>query len=748
MNLSGPFVLKRDVLLTPCAELSDDLRSRIAFEEGDFTLSHRHGRARAQVIDGETAAVLSLFREPRTLVEAVVESSRTFGRDPRVWLDELLPHFGVFVRNRVLVPAGSEEAQEEDVRPRYESGAAIGRWTIVRCVNLMEDTEVYQAGDAAVKIGRSAETRKAIANEAEILRHLDGSVAPRLLDEGAHDERPFVAMEWVHGVDAAVAATQRRHDRPALLELCASIAEAYAELHARGVVHVDVHAKNIVAGERVTLIDFGSSRFTDRAPRLARRGMHRFFEPEYFAGASHSSPAGEQYALAALLYFLITGEHSLEFRLEREEMARQVREDAPLPFARRGVPPWPEVEAILFRALAKNPAERYASMADLAAALRAATRHVAEEPLRAEAHAFLDATLTAFARGGEMFASRYTTAPTASITYGSAGAAVGLLRIAETRGDAKLLALADVWRSRAARDPGFTNDALGLTREVLGEVTPYHTESGVHAAGAMIAFAMGDASSLRRSIAAFLHASQRPCEQLDLTLGRSGSLLAASLLLPLSSDSSLRSFGSATLRDLWTALGARPPLAASPARTFLGMAHGWAGYLYATLRWCSASGEPLPSRFVERLHELAELRTRKGRGAYWRRIVEKDAMVPGWCNGSAGYVFLFAHAHRVFGDAQWLSLAELAGWNNWDEPRHLTSLCCGSSGRAYALLALYKHTGSREWLARARSLANHAVSAANATTQRRYSLWRGELGVAVLIADLASPENARMPFFE
>ena len=44
--------------------------------------------------------------------------------------------------------------------------------------------------------------------------------------------------------------------------------------------------------------------------------------------------------------------------------------------------------------------------------------------------------------------------------------------------------------------------------------------------------------------------------------------------------------------------------------------------------------------------------------------------------------------------------------------------------------------------------ANHAASLAVATSQRRNSLWKGELGVAVLVADLASPENARMPFFE
>ncbi len=66
---------------------------------------------------------------------------------------------------------------------------------------------------------------------------------------------------------------------------------------------------------------------------------------------------------------------------------------------------------------------------------------------------------------------------------------------------------------------------------------------------------------------------------------------------------------------------------------------------------------------------------------------------------------------------------------------------------AYALLNLYKHTGSGEWLSHARRLANHAASVRE-EAQRPNSLWKGELGVAVLIADLESPENAQMPFFE
>ena len=763
MNITEPFVLKKDVLLIPCAELDEDVRARLTYDEGDYTLSLRKGRAAAQVIDGETAALLALFREPRTLVDAVLDSSRTLGKDPRQWFDELLPHFARLVDNRVLVPAGSDE--EKEIEPRYASGAVLSGWEIVRCARFLEDTEIYQVrreGDtAALKIARAntPALRSIFSNEIEILRRLD---TPRLIEHGFEDERPYVIMEWLDGVDASVAAEQRRHDRTALLELCTAIANAYVQLHARGVLHVDVHARNIMVGERVALLDFGYSHLAGRKPRTGRAGMYSFYEPELIAamrrGGRLPAPteAGEQYSIAALLYLVITGHHYLEFRLDRDEMRQQIETEPPVPFARRGIPPWPEVEEILVRALEKDPAQRHASVAEMAALLAKVHRAAEHESLIDEAQALLDATLQSFSRGGAMAASRFTNPPTASVMFGSAGAAVGLLRIAETRSDPALLALADVWRSRAVAaigTDGACYNEKGLKRAVLGEVTPYHTESGIHAAAAMVAAAIGDVLAVRRSIRSFLEASKKPCATLDLTLGRSGSLLAAAMLLPICDVNketvALREFAGETMHAIWSELDAHPPVDQSPPVTYLGMAHGWAGYFYAAMRWCCASGDPLPARLVERLHEYTRLKIEKGRGAYWESITERPvpAMIPGWCNGSAGQVFLFTLAHRMLGGDEWLRLAEQAAWTVWDEPRHVAHLCCGSAGRAYALVSLYKHTGATEWLGRARHLANHAASAAH-RTDRPETLYRGRLGIAALIADLASPENARMPFFE
>jgi serine/threonine-protein kinase len=129
--------------------------------------------------------------------------------------------------------------------------------------------------------------------------------------------------------------------------------------------------------------------------------------------------------------------------------------------------------------------------------------------------------------------------------------------------------------------------------------------------------------------------------------------------------------------------------------------------------------------------------------------------MPGWCNGSAGFVPLWVLAARELGDSPWRELAEGAAWNVWEAPDLTASLCCGLAGRGYALLHLYRHLdrdyrdgGGREWLDRARALADRAAREIEATSDAPDSLHRGLPGVAALIADLARPEAAAFPLFD
>ncbi len=774
MAITDPILLSPDVILVPVAELPEEVRRRLPADGGDWAITHPRARTPSRLLDVRSAELLGEFKAPRTIVDAVIRFSQARDLDPESILVEAYPLLERLLAAGFLVAEGSDEAA--GIAPSLKPGDRIAGFEVLECVQALEDTELHlvrreDGTAAALKIERAGArdpAREAFDREAAVLARLAGEGAPRLLATGEDGGRHWLAVEWLPGVDAATAAAElrRRGDRSALLALCRSVLAAFAGLHERGVLHADVHPRNVLVGPagEVHLIDFGLSLGAGEGGVPGRGGVAFYFEPEYarasLAGATAPAvtAAAEQYALATLLYLLLAGAPTHDFKLAREEMLRQIAEDPQLPFALRGVESWPEVESILARALAKTPGERFASLHDFAEALGAVEAPRFRPVASPAAEALLARVLDRVGIGGEIFRAGLPEPPRASVTYGAAGIACALYRIALAREDAALLSLADLWAAKASAvavdggDEAFYRPDSRLVPEHLGRITPYHTASGVHAVRALIAHALGDPGSRREAVNAFLAAAEGPCPNPDLTLGRSGLLLGAALLFESGDDSpELRALGDRLLGGLWEEIDELPPIRDCPERANLGMAHGWAGYLYASLRWCRAAGNSLPPGLSGRLDELAERAHPHGRGLRWRWYAESGADVgtmAGWCNGSAGFVFLWTLAEAVLGEPRYRRLAEGAAWNAWEAPDGHGTLCCGLAGRAYALLNLYKQGGGEVWLTRARELADRAAASIERTAESPDSLFKGAVGVAVLAADLAAPETAVFPFFE
>jgi serine/threonine protein kinase len=824
MAITDPLLLPPDVLLVPVAELPEEVRRQLTYDEGDYAVTRPHARTPSRIVDAQAVELLREFGSPRTIVEAVIRFARARGVSPETTLDDAYPLLERMLAGGFLVAEGADDAG--GIRPSLAPGDRAGRWEVVETVQVLDDTELYQATDgelyAALKIERPGGPRPAAVaafeREAAVLAALapEGSAspfAPRLLEAGEHAGRRFLAIDWCAGVDADTAAREASHDgggaaaRETLLALCRSIAGAYVRLHARGFVHGDVHPRNVLVGAdgAVRLIDFGLSvplPGADAGTGIAgahRGGVGFFFEPEYAAACTGesgavaavppASPAGEQYAVGALLYYLVTGAHYRDFSLEREAMFRQIATEPLLPFAERGVAPWPELEAVLARTLAKDPAARFPSLAALAEALAAvaaaapgaeASRRAGPSPASSSpARALLAEILAEVAVGGPLTAAAR---PAASLFFGAAGIAYGLYRMALQRDDAALLSTADLWLARAERAAGaedaFLDPALELTAATVGEVSPYHSPSGLAAVRALLAHAQGDAAGTRNAVAAFLHLGLMPvtgdappeggpavpvaalphgASDRDLTLGRSSLILAAAnLAFVLPADAPERArlaeLSGRILAALWEELDSLPPLAAHQLPPNLGIAHGWGGYAYAALRWCRAFGAAPPAGLKRRVDELAAAAEPWKRGLRWRWNGGKEALdaptMPGWCNGSAGFVYLWTLAHREWGEPRFLDLATGAAWNAWEAGESGGSICCGAAGRSYALLELARHLGGEpRWIARARSLADRAALAVAAGSEKKDSLYKGRIGVALLAADLERPEYAALPFF-
>lgn len=778
---SRPLVLPEGLVIAPVAELPPSVRSRFQSEEDAYAVSKPRSRVPTRIVDPGTARLLEEFRSPATVVEAVLNYSRAAGRDPEQVLTEVHPILLQLAADQLLVSAGSDLSRpvEASLRP----GESFAGTTIVENVSVLDDSELHRGRTedgtpVALKVARAGHALAAsFEHEARILERLPESTGPRLLERGEHEGRPFLVLEWIEGVPAPQAVRDpgdpadpaARRER---LALAVRVLDRYAELHRARVLHGDVHPGNILVtgDDTVRLVDFGLARTRDAgelAP-VARGGVMFYLEPEVVAqwgkgSLPPSTEAGEQYALGAVLYLLMTGASYLDFRLEQSEIRRQVVEEPPRAFRDAGVSAWPEVEAVLARALAKRPQERHPSVESFRDRLQEILARIpvpvpgasaGSHTVTPAARAFLESYLVRVRSGGEAYVQGYDS-PHASIMFGAAGLGYALYRAACVGEDAGLLALSDHWATRALGDledpAAFYNRDMELTPELLGPNALFHTASGIRVTAALVALAHGNTGLHASQAAGFLKAAEVPTANLDLTMGRAGALLGALFLQEAHPEQALKERAGRWARSLWDEVNAAPPIPEATIGLNLGLAHGWAGVLYVLLRWQLSTGEEAPDGFRERLRELAACAEPAGRGLRWPwrepGRLESVGSMPGWCNGSAGFVLLWTLAAEVLGDSEWTDLAERAAWNAWQGSGTPGSLCCGAVGVAYSLLNLARHTGDSAWIDRAAGIANRTAMH-GVPGKPRDSLYKGDLGLALLIGELAHPERARMPFVE
>ena len=353
--------------------------------------------------------------------------------------------------------------------------------------------------------------------------------------------------------------------------------------------------------------------------------------------------------------------------------------------------------------------------------------------------------------------------PSASVNFGSAGLAVAMLRIAQQREDGSLLAVADIWSHASLRDiqssgaAAFTAPDLEMSPELVGHVSLYHSSPGVLCVAALVADAQADEARRKQALEQFAAAAAAEETRAELVFGLAGPLLGCGLLLdavgstPGDEESVLRPLGNDLSTRLLDQLGRMPIIGDATDSGSLGVAHGYAGIFYSLLQWAKVSKAAVPGDLQPRLEQLAGLAQPVGRGLAWPVATHRrtlDAMRATWCNGAAGHLHLWLLAYELLDDPHYLKLAEGAAWTSYEAQSTGGDLCCGSAGRAYALLRFFRHTGDQIWLDRAHELAEHAAKVIRKRQLRRNSLYRGEVGVCLLAADLNDPSQARMPLFE
>lgn len=209
--------------------------------------------------------------------------------------------------------------------------------------------------------------------EARIAASLVHQRIVRVLDFGVEGHRPYLVMDYAPNGTMRQLYPFGSHMKPrALVKYVEQIADALQYVHNRGLVHRDIKPENLLLGNnnQLLLSDFGISvtahKTASRAEMIA--GTAAYMAPEMIEG--EACFASDQYALGVVVYEWLCG--VWPFLGSPDEIMEQHLYDFP-PRLREHVPTIPVgVEEVVLKALAKNPRDRFGSVQEFAAALKAA----------------------------------------------------------------------------------------------------------------------------------------------------------------------------------------------------------------------------------------------------------------------------------------------------------------------------------------------------------------------------------------
>ena len=306
---------------------------------------------------------------------------------------------------------GDSQPAPDDLQAEQQPTLAhIGRYALKRCLGQGGLGQVYEAWDpllsrlVAVKtlhLNIDAVTRNTLdglfVNEARASAGLNHPYIVTVHDAGRSPQGVYIAMERLAGQDLRQAlAGGWLPSAMQAAQLVRRVADALAYAHGRGVVHNDVKPANIfiTRSHKPKLLDFGIARVAHGAALPALDGLvvgtPHYLAPEQLLGGSPDERT-DIHALGVVLYELLTGRKA--FAGETLAQVTQAVLHRPPKAAHSLRPEVPlALSNITARAMARDPAQRYASAAELASALRrwarsASVRGSASQAVSGRAHA-------------------------------------------------------------------------------------------------------------------------------------------------------------------------------------------------------------------------------------------------------------------------------------------------------------------------------------------------------------------------
>jgi len=326
--------------------------------------------------------------------------------------ESLLAQTEVLLRNAAddLEECADNAAARSTREDVSEIGKRVGAYVIVREIGQGGMGTVYLAARAdgyfqkqvAIKLLKrgtdSEEVLGRFRSEREVLACLDHPTIARLIDAGTIDDGlPYFVMEYIEGIPVTRFVDENQAPLIARLNLFLKISGAVEAAHRNSIVHRDLKPTNILVNREgePKLLDFGIAKLIGNEPNSLEQtalGQERLTPVSASPEQAQGEPvtiSSDIYALGVVLYEMLTGARPHRFSTtdpSREELVHVICDQLPtLPSLAvrdrgrqrllRG-----DLDAILLRALEKEPTRRYSSVAEFAEDIR---RHLTGKPVHA-----------------------------------------------------------------------------------------------------------------------------------------------------------------------------------------------------------------------------------------------------------------------------------------------------------------------------------------------------------------------------
>jgi len=253
----------------------------------------------------------------------------------------------------------------------------------------------------ALKVPRSdlLRSRKAMARfarEIELAARLNHPNIARIYGSGLCDGLYYYAMELIEGAPLDQYAQQHELSVRQTMELMLAVCEAIQHAHQNGVIHRDLKPSNILVDQdgKPRVVDFGLARtvldgstFQTLSTDGEVTGTPAYMSPEQAAGQQgRLDTRTDVYSLGVVLYELLTGDFPYDVTTSTLQTLQNIRESEPISPSKFVRHLDRDIQAIVLKALAKEPDERYQSAAELVSDIR---HWLDGEPVRARAHSSL-----------------------------------------------------------------------------------------------------------------------------------------------------------------------------------------------------------------------------------------------------------------------------------------------------------------------------------------------------------------------